>query len=675
MSNSHWPTATREKPCPACGHCNRCRIAPDGKAAVCWRSGGKVIQCGGANGNGREQHHYYDPPPSRPKRTFTSAEKAIEAATPRGGTLANVWTYPADVMRVARFDLADGSKQFRPVHAVANGWAIGDPVGKLPLYLGDDLPASGPIYIVEGEKCVDAARSIDLPAVTSAHGSSSAGKADWTPLVGRDVTVLPDNDEPGRKYARDVAARLAKLNPPARTKIVALPDLPAGGDIADYIAARDSMESADIAAGIVAPADALPWTDPAIFTGGPIITCLADVEPREIQWLWPGRVPLGRITLLVGRPGEGKSFLTTDMTSRITTGTPWPDGSDCPSGSVILISGEDDPADTIRPRLDAHHADVRRVHLLSMVRRIGEDGDARETMFTLADVVALEAALQKLPDCRLIVVDPIGSYLGGSTDAHRDNEVRGVLAPVAKLAEKYGPAVLIVAHRRKSGGTNADDMALGSRAFTGIARAVWHLCRKSDADDSEAITGEKSSVRLLLPGKNNLAPEGDGLALTIGGQPPSIRWQREPVRMTADDALAIENAGGSVDESRPGPAPIKRDAAAEWLAAELADLQEHPVATLREAAKAAGLSWRTVERVRDQLGALYHRATFGGGYVWRLPRGGSDDDPAMPANMPATSLENETTWQAGEQGDFTGKSDDSVRQNPLPAKSDLLGDA
>ena len=161
-----------------------------------------------------------------------------------------------------------------------------------------------------------------------------------------------------------------------------------------------------------------------------------------------GAFRLGRITLLVGRPGEGKSFLTTDAAARITTGTPWPDGKHCPKGSVILISAEDDPADTIRPRLDAHCADVRHVHLLSAVRRVDGDGQY-ERLITLADVDAIEAALMRLSDCKLIVVDPIGSFLGGGTDAHRDNEVRGVLAPIAAMAEKHGPAVLVVAHRRK----------------------------------------------------------------------------------------------------------------------------------------------------------------------------------------------------------------------------------
>lgn len=334
---------------------------------------------------------------------------------------------------------------------------------------------------------------------------------------------------------------------------------------------------------------------------------MADVEPREIKWLWPGRVPMGRITLLVGRPGEGKSFVTCDMASRISTGTPWPDGSDCPTGSVVFISAEDDPADTIRPRLDAHSADVRKVHLLSAVRRTGEDGQPYEVLFTLADVAALESALKSLPDCRLIVVDPIGSFLGGDTDAHRDNEVRGVLAPVAKLAEKYGPAVMVVAHRRKSAGSNADDLALGSRAFTGIARAVWHLSRDN----------ENKARRLLLPGKNNLAPEGNGLAFAIVGEPAAVAWERDPVTMSADDALAVENGSGG-DDHKPGPEPEAQNQAADWLSGELADQQEHPVKELKEAAKGAGLAWRTVQKASQRLGVKVHRASFGGGCVWRL---------------------------------------------------------
>ena len=153
-----------------------------------------------------------------------------------------------------------------------------------------------------------------------------------------------------------------------------LPDLPPKDDIHGRLEAREATEPDALQAHVGQLVGAASPIDASEVLGGPILTCLADVEPVEVRWLCPGRVPLGRITLLVGRPGEGKSLLTTYMASRVTTGSPWADGTVCPKGSVVLISAEDDPADTIRPRLDAHYADVKRVHLLSMVRKIETDG-------------------------------------------------------------------------------------------------------------------------------------------------------------------------------------------------------------------------------------------------------------------------------------------------------------
>jgi hypothetical protein len=338
-------------------------------------------------------------------------------------------------------------------------------------------------------------------ATTSSGGSQAAGKSDWQPLAGRQVVILPDNDEAGRQYVDDVVGLLAQLTPAPTVKVIELPELPPSGDVVEYIGAQRSAELDDnaIRAEIEALANVAMPVEPEApeLPSKPVLVCFADVEPRPVTWLWPNRIPLGRITLLVGRAGEGKSFATLDIAARVTTASPWPDGNgSAPVGTVVLISAEDDPHDTIRPRLDAHHANVHKVHLLSAVLRTDDDGGQREVMFTLQDMAALESALKQHPDCKLIVVDPIGSFLGGRTDAHRDNEVRGVLAPVARLAEKYGPAVLVVAHRRKSPGPIADDLALGSRAFTGIARAVWHLSRDP----------ENKARRLLLPGKCNLVP-------------------------------------------------------------------------------------------------------------------------------------------------------------------------
>lgn len=636
MGNEKWETTKQAGvKCGVCGKSGTCNVSPDRTAFKCWKdgAGGKVHQIGGGAGGGGESgtgyvgkaHRKPSPafpplPPSLPTappkpkaggKAFATAADAIEAAGRGidGGELAAVWTYTdaagAEVMRVARFNLPDGDKQFRPVCKGKGGWKIGDPSGLLPLYHLPELFGAGPAYVCEGEKATDAARALGLTATTSAHGSSSAAKTDWTPLAGRDVAILPDNDEPGRKYRREVSAILLRLDPPARVRVVNLPGLPEGGDVVEYVAAAGDTNPDAIRDRIEEMAIFAPQVQAADVIGGPVLTCLADVEAREIEWLWKGRVALGRLTLLVGKPGEGKSYATCDMAARVTTGTPWPDGAECARGSVILVCAEDDPADTIRPRLDAHGADVKRVHLLSAVRRFGEDGKPQEVMFTLADVLALEAALKATPDCRLIVIDPIGSFLGGGTDAHRDNEVRAVLAPVAMLAEKHRAAVVIVAHRRKGTSGSADESALGSRAFTGIARAVWHISRDP----------ANPARRLFLPGKNNLAPEGHGLAFSIVGQPVgAVSWEREPVTMNADDAMAAEG-----DREKPGPEPKAKEGAAEWLRGLLSNGAVE-TKQIQAEAKAAGVAWGTLRRAADAIGVKRERCEFTNAWQWRLPK-------------------------------------------------------
>jgi hypothetical protein len=277
-----------------------------------------------------------------------------------------------------------------------------------------------------------------------------------------------------------------------------------------------------------------------------------------------------------------------------------------------LITAEDNPHDTIRPRLDAAGADVGRVGLLSMVRRRDANGRPLERPFTLADVAELENELSNLPDCKLVVIDPVGAFLGASTDAHRDNEVRAVLAPVAALAEKYGPAVIVVAHRRKGLGTLADDLALGSRAFTGLARAVWHITPDPD----------NKARRLLLPGKNNLAPEGHGLAFTIWGDPPALHWENAPVLMNADDCLAAE-----CKASKPGPKAEVRQHAIAWLRAALINGPRAAKELIDEAREAACISPATLRRARDELRVEAYREQVPGPWFWRTPK----DSQVTPA--------------------------------------------
>jgi len=351
----------------------------------------------------------------------------------------SAWQYPGDTFRVARYALTNGGKTFRPIHRNGAGWSIGDPAGALPLYHGDTIRDAALVVISEGEKCCDVAASVGLAAVASAHGGGSARKSDWGALAGREIIILPDNDDTGRNYAQEVAAILNKLTPPAVVKIVELGGLGVGGDIADWMEADGPMgdkSAEDIKAAVLDMAKtATAWTPPAArsLEGEPVITCLADVTPRPVEWLWPARIALGKLTLIVGDPGLGKSFITLDLAGRVSRGTAWPDNPQArrDPGGVVLLSAEDDLADTIRPRLDAAGADVRRIAAITTVKRFdpATGKDKFEPFNLTAHLLALEQTIEQVGSCRLVIIDPISAYLGG-TDSHKNADVRTAYAAV-----------------------------------------------------------------------------------------------------------------------------------------------------------------------------------------------------------------------------------------------------
>lgn len=333
----------------------------------------------------------------------------------------------------------------------------------------------------------------------------------------------------------------------------------------------------------------------------PVLVRLSDVPRVPINWFWRNRMPRGRISMFCGIGGCAKTWTGLDVAARVTTGSPFPDGSACERGSVLIIAAEDDPGDTLGPRFDAQGGDSSKVMLLSMTRRLRADGSSDEVAFTLADVDVLKSAMKQIKDLALVIIDPIGSFIGGGVNSDKDNEVREVMQPIATAASTHPnkPAVLVIAHKRKSAGQHADDGVLGSRAFSALARAVWHF-------STDQVNPQR---RLMLPGKQNLGPATGGLAFTIAGDPPALTWERDAVNLTADDAMAAER-GGEQDPSD----------AVEFLQAELADLQEHSVEGIRQNADAAGISWRSIQRASNKLKVKKHRAGFGAGFIWRLPR-------------------------------------------------------
>lgn len=501
-----------------------------------------------------------------------------------------------------------GEKWIRPMRVGDGEFVMGEPAftGGKPIYRLRAIASnpSAPVFVVEGENCVEALAKPGIVATTSG-GAGSAAAADWSPLAGREVMIWPDNDTPGQQYASDVAERLRALGCTVRLIDAAALGLLPKGDAVDWLRAHPDAVAAEV---LALPAEAEGEPPPMLARR------LADVQAEPVRWLWPGRIARGKVTVLAGHPGLGKSQLCASLAAVITTGGLWPvDRARAEVGTVAILSAEDDAADTLKPRLLAAGADVSRVHVLDAVRCLGRDGSTAGRTFDLAtDVAALAGMLERLGDVAMLVIDPVTAYLGG-VDSHRNAEVRGLLAPLSDMAARLGVAVVCVTHLNKGGGADALARVTGSLAFVAAARAAW-IVAKDPQDPAR---------RLFLPAKNNLGPDSTGLAFGIesatvedGIETSRLVWCAETVTMTASEALASEQG-----QDRRTDAP-QRDEAEAWLAEQLA-VGPVPSEDLQRRARADGVAWRTVRRAKDALEVSARRHGFGEGskWIWELPEG------------------------------------------------------
>jgi hypothetical protein len=339
---------------------------------------------------------------------------------------------------------------------------------------------------------------------------------------------------------------------------------------------------------------------------------LVTVEREQLEWLWPGRIPLGKLTLLAGDPGLGKSFVTLDMAARVSTGASWPDTPifKQPAGGVILFNAEDDLADTIAPRLDRLGADDTMIVAIE-----GISGPAGQRHFSLeTDLPHLRQVLDGNPEARLVVIDPIAAYCG-KVDSHKNTDVRGLLAPLANLASQRRIAIVAVTHLSKTGGNKAVYRAMGSLAFAAAARAVWAVV-KDTADPQR---------RLFLPAKLNLACDPDGLAYRIvDGR---VEWESDTVKMHADDAFAAETAAMEAK-----PKGNDRKEAVEWLRNRLS-AGSSPSKEVIEEAREVGFSEKTLRRAYNEIGGKARKSKFDGGWLWELPGEDGHQGAQVPTSL------------------------------------------
>src|SRR4051812_18162749 len=239
-----------------------------------------------------------------------------------------------------------------------------------------------------------------------------------------------------------------------------------------------------------------------------LVRTASNVAPRRVRWLWESRVPLGKLTILAGAAGQGKSQTTTLLAALTSTGKAPGDLSQT-RGHVLMVSAEDDFEDTVVPRLMAAGADLERVHGLDMQEDI--DGVKYPSTVSLPGDAAKIHALARELKVKLVVLDPVSGLLDDDHSAISNQQVRRALAPIKSMAEDVGCAVVAVMHPNKAAGTNALARIADSGAFTAFARSV--LFMGPDPADDE---GERGSRKILALPKANLAGRGEhSLALRI----------------------------------------------------------------------------------------------------------------------------------------------------------------
>jgi putative DNA primase/helicase len=423
------------------------------------------------------------------------------------------------------------------------------------------------------------------------------------------VLVLEDADVAGVEKARAAVVALEPI-----TKSIRVVRLPGhehtaekeGKDVSDWLDAdqRNAGKLVEVcfAAPLWTPDLAAPIA--AVTGTGLHFARMDEVEAKHVEWLWPNRLARGKLTLLAGDPGIGKSQISVDITARISQGSRWPDGGNAERGSVIILSAEDSADDTLRPRLEAADAALDRVHVLKATMVAG-----KPVTFSLqAHLEMLGAKLIEIGDAAIVSIDPITSYMG-KIDGHQTVDVRTVLEPLAAFAERHDIAVLAISHPPKATQSKALHAVTGSLAFVAAARLVFIATKEPETER-----------RLLLPVKNNLGPLAAGLGFSlaqcfIGNEilTSYVVWDSAPVTTTADEAVAASN--------NQGPTAMKD--ATDFLREELAS-GPHSAKDIKRAAADAGVAWRTVERAKADLEVKSSKGGLNEGWLWELPKAAKD---------------------------------------------------
>jgi putative DNA primase/helicase len=481
--------------------------------------------------------------------------------------------------RKERIESADGRKSFAFQPRGRNG---SEPL----LYGGERLADAGegrPVFVVEGEKKVDRLSELGATAVSLDSGASSkwlTSHADA--LRGLNVVLWPDSDEAGEGYISRAAQCLH--GSAASIRVVRPFGRPNGAK------GRDVCDWQGNAGDLVALVDgASPYVAINPDTTEIITRRASDVNPETFSWLWKYWIARGKFHLIGGVPETGKTTITLSFAAIVSSSSTWPDGTRAPGGNVLIWTSEDDPADTLVPRLIRMGADLDRIYFIEEARLPGKKPRPFSPATDMPDLVA---KAELIGNVALLVLDPVVAAIPISRDSHNNAETRNGMQPVVDFAKASNAAVVGITHLAKgSVGKDPLERLAGSLAFGALPRIVMGAAKNE-------MDGEDQPERLMVRIKSNIGPSGGGFGYHIDAARLYERPDIEATRIVWEheiegSARALLAEAESRDED-DGKAPKVAEAII-FIRSALAG-GERPAMEITEEAKKTGISERTLRR-------------------------------------------------------------------------------
>ena len=340
---------------------------------------------------------------------------------------------------------------------------------------------------------------------------------------------------------------------------------------------------------------------------------MSDIPVLPILWLWPGWLPLGKMTILAGAGGCGKTNLSLALIATITTGGFFPDGLRCENpGKVLIYSTEDDPADTLKPRLIANGANISKVSFIA--GRTSKDGKL-EPFDPAKDFPKIEQYIKTNPDLKLLMIDPLVSAVSG--DMNKANDVRRSLQPLVDLANKYDFAIFGITHFAKgSVNNNPADRILGSQAFSALARMAWTAARR-EAEGDYILVRAKSNISTLEGG---IRYHLESVIVENTIETTKTTWLGM-IEGSAKELLSTAELSGSENNSVV-------DTAKDFLIELLSSVEKISSKEVQTQAKEAGFSSASIRRAQEKLNIKPFRPHGEKIWFWSLPKIHRLDEPS-----------------------------------------------